>query len=138
MGPGDDGDCRLALRNCWRAAVRVARRPVWGGIGENRGGSTLITLVLVCRVQNFLERHSDWVYGAAAFFVTLAICILVFTPTAIEVGAWAAGPLVLLCACRLQVRGALGFFFAPAGYKYVLPCRGRQISPRRWAGRCGR
>ena len=39
------------------------------------------------RVQTLLEQNADAVYGAAAFFVTLAVLILALTPTAIEVDA---------------------------------------------------
>ena len=39
------------------------------------------------RVQTLLEQNADAVYGAAAFFVTLAMLILALTPTAIEVDA---------------------------------------------------
>ena len=40
------------------------------------------------RVQTLLERNADAVYGAAAFFVTLAFLILVLTPTSVEVMLW--------------------------------------------------
>jgi FkbM family methyltransferase len=39
------------------------------------------------RVQTLLEQNADAVYGAAAFFVTLAVLILALTPTVIEVDA---------------------------------------------------
>ena len=37
--------------------------------------------------QVWLERHADLVHGAAAFFVALAILLLLFTPTSVEVDA---------------------------------------------------
>ena len=61
------------------------------------------------RVQTLLEQNSDFVYAAAAFFVTLAVLILALTPTAIEVDA--AGNPVRATHLKLNL---------PAGFRVKL------------------
>ena len=38
-------------------------------------------------VQEMLEKSSDWIYGSAAFLVSLALLLIFFTPSYVEVDA---------------------------------------------------